>query len=69
MNLIALLEFNLDFVIPNAAKNLLLCCAIAHAQAAWRSPHPQSLRGRRDLLREVEIFKAPYEMALRSLSI
>ena len=37
MNLIALLEFNLDFVVPNAAKNLLLCCAIAHAQAAGRS--------------------------------
>jgi hypothetical protein len=40
MNLIALSEFILDFVIPSAARNLLFDCAIARAQAAGRSLIP-----------------------------
>jgi hypothetical protein len=49
MNLIALPNFNLDFVIPSAARNLLVFCATAHAQVAWSSPDRQLCKGRREV--------------------
>jgi hypothetical protein len=64
VNLFALSDFNLDFAIPSAARNLLVCCAIAHAQAAgrssshrsWSISHPHGSRTSR------EILKAPRAM-------